>query len=57
MKRGEERMQSLVFKHLSLHGHNGFIEDCSITLTDKTDGADLTGRVKECYSYGLNPVD
>lgn len=50
-------MQSLVFKHLSSHGHNGFIEDCSITLIDKTDGADLTGRVKECYSYGLNPVD
>ena len=37
-------MQPLVFEHFSSDGHNGFLEDCSITLIDKTDGSDHTGE-------------
>ena len=33
-KRGEEHMRPLVFEHFSSNGHNGFLEDCSITLID-----------------------
>ena len=45
-KRGEEHMQPLVFEHFSSNDHNGFLEDCSITLIDKTDGSDPTRREK-----------
>ena len=34
-KRGEEHIQLLVFEHFSLNDHNGFLEDCTITLTIK----------------------
>ena len=54
-------MQSLVFEHFSSSDHNGFLEDCSITLIDKTDGAEPTGReeyrrgvLKTVTLYGLN---
>ena len=30
-------MQALVFEHFSSNDHNGFSEDCSNTLIDKTD--------------------
>ena len=43
-KRGEEHKQPLVFEHFSSNDHNGFLEDCIITLTDKTDGSDPTRR-------------
>ena len=46
VKRGEEHMQPLVFELFSSNDHNGFIEDCSITLIDKTDGSDPTKREK-----------
>ena len=56
-------MQPLVFKHFSSNYHNGFLEDCSITLNDKTDGPDLTRReeywrrvLKTVTSYGLNTI-
>ena len=37
-------MQPLDFEHFSSNDHNGFLEDCSITLIDKTDGSDPTRR-------------
>ena len=43
-KRGKEHMQLLVFEYFSSNDHNRFLEDCSITPIDKTDGADLTRR-------------
>ena len=63
-KRGEEHMQPLVFEHFSSNDHNGFLEDCSITLIDKTDGSDPTRReeywrrvLKTVTPYGLNTID
>ena len=63
-KRGDEHMQPLVFKHFSSNDHNGFLEDCSITLIDKTDGSDPTRReeywrrvLKTVTLYGLNTID
>ena len=32
-------MQLLVFEYFSSNDHNRFLEDCSITSIDKTDGA------------------
>ena len=32
-------MQPLVFEHFSSNDYNGFLEGCSITVIDKTDGA------------------
>ena len=60
---GVEHMLADIFEHFASHGHNGFLEDCTITLIDNTDGADPTGR-EECWrkilktvsSYGLNTV-
>ena len=37
-------MQPLLFEHFSSNNHNGFLEDCSITLIDKSDGSDPTRR-------------
>ena len=62
-KRGEELMQPLVFEQFSSNDHNGFLEDCSITLIDKTNGSDPTRR-EECWrrvlktvtSYGLDTI-
>ena len=60
---GVEHMQADLFEHFATNGHNGFLEDCIITLIDKTDGADPTRRqeywrrVLETVSpYGLNTV-
>ena len=57
-------MQPLVLEHFSSNDHNGFLEDCSITLTDKTDGSDPTTReeysrkvLKTVTPYGLNTID
>ena len=65
-KRGEEHMQPLVFKHLSSNDYNGFLEDCSIFLIDKTDGSDPTRReeywkrrrvLNTVTQYGLNAIN
>ena len=63
-KRGEENMQPLAFEHFSSNDHNGFLEDCSITLIDKTDGSDPTRReeywrrvLETVTPYGLNTIN
>ena len=63
-KRGEEHMQPLALEHFSSSDHNGFLEDCSITLIDKTDGSDPTRRdeywrrtLKTVTPYGLNAIN
>ena len=56
-------MEADLFEYFASNGHNGFLEDRTITLIDKTDGADPTRRA-ECWSrvlktdspYGLNKV-
>ena len=60
-KRGEEH---IVSEHFSSNNHHGFLEDCSITLIDKTDASDPTRRkeywrrvLKTVTPYGLNTVD
>ena len=62
-ERGVEHMQADLFEHFASHGHSGFLEDCTITLIDKTDGADPTRReeywrrvLKTVSPYGLNTV-
>lgn len=35
-------MQPELFEHF--HSHDGFLQDCSIILTDKADGPDPTRR-------------
>ena len=37
-------MQPELFQYFHSEGHNGFLQDCSITLIDKTDGPDPTRR-------------
>ena len=37
-------MQEYLYSHFGSEGHNGFLEDVSITLIGKTDGFDLTKR-------------
>ena len=57
-------MHPPVFEHVSSSDHNVFLEDCSITLIDKTDGTDPT-RIEEYWrrvlktvtSYGLNTIE
>ena len=63
-KRGEEDMQPLVFEHFSSNDHNGFLEDCTITLIHETDASDPTRReeywrrvLKTVPPYGLNTID
>ena len=57
-------MQPLVFKHFSSNDHNSFLEDCIITLIDKTDGSDPTRReeywkrvLKTVTPYGSRMID
>ena len=57
-------MQPLVFDQISSNDHSGFLEDCSITLIDKTDGSDPTRReeywrrvLKTATACGLNTID
>ena len=63
-KRGEGHMQPLVFEYFSSNDHHVFLEDCSITLIEKTDGSDPTRReeywrrvLKIVTLYGLNTID
>ena len=63
-QRGEEHMQPELFEHFHSEEHNGFLQDCSTTLIDKTDDSDPTRR-KEYWSvvlktvapYGLNRIE
>ena len=62
-ERGVEHIPADLFKLFDSHEHKSILEDCTITLVDKTDGADPTrreeylGRVlKTVSSYGLNIV-
>ena len=63
-KTPEEHMQPLLFENFSSNDHNGFLEDCSITLIGKTNGSDPTRRdeywrrvLKTVPPYGLNTID
>ena len=56
-------MQADLFEHFAFNGHNGFLEDFTITLIDKTDTADPTRReeywrrvLKTVSPYGLKTV-
>ena len=40
-QRDEEHTQPELYEHFHSEKHNGLIQDCSITLTDKTDGSFL----------------
>ena len=62
-ERGVEHMQADLFLHFASHGHNNFLEDCTIIVIDKTDGADPTRReaywrsvLKTVSPYELNTV-
>ena len=48
-------MQPLVLEQFSSNDHNGFLEDYSITLIDKTDGSDPT-RSEEYWRRVLKTV-
>ena len=37
-------MQEYLYRHFESQGHNGFLENASITLIGKTDGSGLTKR-------------
>ena len=57
-------MQPLIFEHFSSNDRNGFLEDGSITLLDKTDASDLTRReeyqrkvLKTVTTYELKMID
>ena len=41
---GKEYMQTILFEHFYSEEHNGFLQDCCISLIDKTDGSDPTRR-------------
>ena len=63
-QRGEEYMQPELFEHFHSEEHNGFLQDCSITLIDKTDDSDTTRReeywrvvLKTVAPYGLNRIE
>ena len=62
--RNEKCMQEYLYSHFASEGHNGFLEDVSIALIDKTDGSDPTKRetfwmhtLKTLAPYGLNVED
>ena len=63
-QRGEEHIQPELFQHFHSKGRNGFLQDCSITLINKTDGSDPTRReeywrvmLKTVAPYGLNRIE
>ena len=63
-QRGEEHMQLKLFEHFHSEEHNGFLQDCSITLIEKTDGSDATRRqeywrvvLKTVAPDGLNRIE
>ena len=57
-------MQPELFEHFHSEEYNGFLENCSITLIDKTDGSDPTRReeywrmvLKAVAPDGLNRIE
>ena len=57
-------MQPELFEHFHSEEHNGFLQDCSITLIDKTDYSDTTRReeywrvvLKLVAPYGQNRTE
>ena len=57
-------MQLKLFEHFTDDDHNCFLNDCSITLIDKTDDSDPTRReenwrkvLKTAVPYGLNTLN
>ena len=48
-------MQADLSGHFTSHGRNGFVGDCTITLIDNADDADLIRR-KESWRRVLNTV-
>ena len=57
-------MQPELFEHFHSKEHNGFLQDFSITLTDKIDCSDLRRREEYCHvvlitvaPYGLNRIE
>ena len=57
-------MQPELFEHFHLEEHNGFLQDCSKTLIEKTDGSDATRReeywrvvLKTVAPDGLNRIE
>ena len=50
-----EHLQADLFEHFASHGHNGFLEDCAITLIDKADSAGPT-RIEEYWRIALKTV-
>ena len=63
-QRLEPCMQEHLFSHFSMAGHNGFLNDVSITFIDKTDPTDPLRRedywrqtLKTMVPYGLNIED
>ena len=60
----EEHMQPELSEHFHSEEHNGFLQDCGITLIDKIDGSDHTRReeywrvvLKTVAPYGLNRIE
>ena len=60
----EEHMQPESFQHFHSKKHNGFLQDCSITLIDKTDGSNPTRQegywrvvLRTVASYGLSRIE
>ena len=63
-QRLETCMQEQLLSQFSMAGHNGFLNDVSITFIDKTDPSDLLRRgdywrqtLKTMVPYGLNTED
>ena len=63
-QRGEQHMQPELFQYFHSEGHNGFLQDCSITLIDKTDGSGPNRRgeywrvvLKTVSPYVLNRIE
>ena len=57
-------MQPELFEYFHSKEYNGFLQDCSITLIDKTDGLDLTRReeywrvvLRTVVPYELNRIE
>ena len=61
---GEQHMQPELFEHFHSEEHGGFLQDFTITLTDKTDCSDPTRQeehwrvvLKTVVFYGLSRIE